>query len=809
MFSPGSKFVSMFKNYLKTALRSLLRNKIYSIINILGLSIGLACGMLIILYVKDEVSYDRFHKNVNSIYRIGVQQIGANGKAEYTHGLTGYVQGPHFKANIPEIRAFVRVRSGMKDMKIGNDIKSQEVHQADANFFSLFSFPLLSGNPETALLSPDAVVISEDVARKQFGTTEALGKTIMIKEEEEKFKLYTVTGVAKRCPQNSSLRFGILMSIRPTVQEETNDENWFNYFLNTFILLEPGANAKLVEAKLKQVYAMDVRERVKKKDAKYGDKKTVLYNLQSLPDMHFSRNYSVGNGLTRAGNPVYSYILSGIALFVLLIACINFVNLTIARSLKRAKEIGIRKVVGGDRKQLMMQFMGESFILSFIAFMLALLLVELSLPTFNDLANKVLALEYLFDVNLVTGYILLFLTTTVLAGFYPSLVLSGFSPVKVLYNRFSISGKNYLQKGLVVLQFMLASFFIIGTITIYRQFNFLVHKDVGYDDKHLVTVEHNSIPYEQTEHLRNELMRSPAITEVAFKNRYDAALNAKINGEETTFFIYVTITEDFLPLLKIPVVKGRNFSKAFPSDSTHSVLVSESFVKECGLKDPVGQEVDLFYSDGRKYTIVGVVKDYQYGSMAYSIGPQLFTMKHNNEYGTAFIRVRPGSETAALVHMEKVFKQTFPLSPYDYVFKDEENRRYYESEAKWKEIVLFSAILTIFISCMGLFGLTVLSAEKRTKEIGIRKVMGASVASVVRILSKDFLKLVMISLVLAMPVAWYAGTKWLENYPYRITLNWWMFGIAALLVSVIALATVSFYAVKAAVANPVQSLRRD
>ena len=798
----------MIKNYFKTAIRNLFRNKVYSAINILGLSIGLACGMLIILYVKDEVSYDRFHKNLSSIYRIGIKTYDKDGKMENKVGYTGYLQGPRFAANIPEIKTFVRVQSDMRDVKVGTEIKSQEIHRVDSSFFSVFSFPLLSGNPQTALREPNSIVISEDVATKLFGSTEALGKTIMIKGSEEEFKPYTVTGVAKRSPQNSSLKFKVLMPITPPAAEEANDDNWFNFFLNTFVLLQPGADAAQVEAKIRQFYKRDAAEVLKRQEEKYGPVGTVEYHLQSLPDLHLSRDYRADNGLTNASDPVYSYILSGIALFVLLIACINFVNLTIVRSIKRAKEIGIRKVVGGDRKQLMMQFMGESFILSFTAFILALVLVQLSLPVFNDLANKALALEYLFDTKLVGGYILLFLGTSLLAGFYPSLILSGYNPVKVLYNRFTLSGKNYLQKGLVVLQFTLASFLIIATITIYRQFSYLTNEKLGYDDTHLVIVRHNGITRQPAEHLRAELMKSPAVADVTFRSGGDWIRSAKVNGETTMDFVYETIDENYLPLLKVPVIKGRNFSKAFPSDSAHSVIVNEAFVKQAGWSDAIGQEVN-FWFQGEKYTVIGVARDYHYVDMKQKIAPQLFTMKYANQYGTTFIKLHPNSETAALAHIEKTFKQIFPLNPYAYVFKDVENRQRYDAEARWKQIILLSAILTIFVSCIGLFGLSVLSAEKRTKEIGIRKVLGASVASVVTILSKDFLKLVIISLILAVPVAYYAGNRWLENYPYRITLNWWMFATTALLVATIALATVGFHAVKAAVADPVKSLKGE
>ena len=798
----------MFKNYFKTAFRNLLRNKIYSVINILGLSMGLACGMLIILYVKDEVSYDRFHDNMNSIYRISSINYNTDGKTEGTNGYSGYLQGPRFAANVSGIKAFTRVQSDMKDVKNGENIKAWEIHQVDSAFFSIFSFPLLSGNPKTALLAPDAVVITEDVAKEQFGTKDALGKILMMKGGDEQFKPYTVTGIAKRTPQNSSLKFKILMPIRPSAQEEANDENWFNFFLNTFVVLEPGADRSQVEALMQKIYTANSADAFERQQKQYGPLGKTVYQLQPLNELHLSTKYRADNGLTDASNPVFSYILSGIAAFILLIACINFINLTIARSLKRAKEIGIRKVVGGDRKQLIMQFMGESFILSTAAFILALILVQLSLPVFNELSNKSLAINYLFDANLVGGYMLLFFLTGFLAGFYPSLVLSGYNPVKVLYNRFTLSGKNYLQKGLVILQFTLASFLIIGTITIYCQFQYLTTRQLGYDDSNLVMLKHNRIPYLRADALRAELMRNAAITDVTFKNQGSWMTTAKVNGEQMVNFNYETIDEKYLPLLKIPIVKGRNFSKAFPSDSTHSILVNEAFVKEAGWKDPIGQQVDFWYNEGEKYTVVGVVQDYHYASLTQKIGIQLFTMKNRNEYGKTFVKIKPGQETTALRHIAAAYKKYFPLSPYEYTFMNEENRKSYESEAKWKQIILFSAILTIFISCIGLFGLSVLSAEKRTKEIGIRKVLGASVAGVVTILSTDFLKLVVISLVLAIPLAWMAGNKWLENYPYRITLSWWMFAMAAFAVVSIALMTVSFYAVKAAVANPVKSLGR-
>ena len=797
----------MFENYFKIAFRNLQRNKVYSFINIAGLSLGLAAAMLIILYVKDEVSYDRFQTNIANSYRITFTMLNKDGGIEHRDGITGYFQGPRFTANVPGIQSFVRLQSGGVDIEKGTDVTSEEMLKVDSSFFSVFSFPLLSGNPKTCLSNPYSVVLSEDEAKKQFGTTDAVGKTLMLRNDST-FVPYSVTAVAKRCPQNSSIKFDILLPFRPSAEDLQSGENWFNFFLNTFVVLDPKANVATVEKQMQQFYDRDSKEAVKMLTEKYGPVigKT-QYGLQPYAAMHLSKDFPPNAGLTDASNPVYSYILSGIALFILLIACINFINLTVARSLKRAKEIGIRKVVGGNRRQLMIQFLGESFILCLIAFVMALAIVKLVLPVFNDLSNKSLALSYLFDARLIAFYIILFVITTLLAGFYPALILSGFNPVQTLYSRFTLPGKNYLQKSLVVLQFALASFLICATIIIYLQFNFLTTEKLGYDDSNLVLVN-KSLKRDEAKLFREQLMKDPDIIGVAPKNGGYSKTRAKVNGDSTIDFAYETIDENYLPLLKIPLVAGRNFSKDFPSDSSHAVLVNESFARQAGWNNPLGQEVNFWYKN-KKYSVIGVVKDFHFEALNRKIDPQLFTMEPENDFGMAYIKIRPNTAGSSLAYIQKTFKSLFPLTPYSYTFKQDENNKNYEAEAKWKQIMLFGAILTIFISCIGLFGLSVLSAEKRTKEIGIRKVLGASVSSIITTLSTDFLKLVILSMLIAIPAAWLAAGKWLEHYPYRISLSWWMFSVAAIVVVMIALATVSFQAIKAAMANPVKSLRTE
>jgi len=805
---PKPLFTDMLRNYLTITVRHLVRNKVYSGINILGLSIGLAAAMLILLYTKDEASYDRFHENGPRLYRIVTTGLNPDGSQLYTDGNTGWLQGPKFSQAIPEITAFVRFRASYRDLQTGTSVQGQEVFLADASFFSVFSFPLLSGNPRTALRQPQSAVISEEMAQKQFGTTQALGKTLLLKDGDGAFEPFTVTGVARRCPQNSSIRFDVLLPLVAGPEQMANKDNWGSVFLNTFVVLAPRAAVPAVETKMKRVYETDAAEFLKKLSEKHDNNIINRYGLQPYADMHLSEDFTAGNGLTSSSKPVYSYLLTAIALFILLIASINFVNLTVARSLKRAKEIGIRKAIGGGRRQLLFQFLGESYLLSGVAFAMALLLVQLSLPLFNELAGKALALSYLLDWHLVLAYAGLFLITGLLAGFYPALLLSRFDPVQTLYRRFSLSGKQYLQKSLVVLQYTLASFLIIATLTVSSQFDYLVSKDLGYDDRQLVSVTRQDLSRRQAKLFKEELLKNPAILEVAAKNSGRWGMQAKVNGDTKLQFACETTDEAYLPMLRIRVVQGRNFSPAFPADSAQSVLVNETFVKKAGWKRPIGQVVDFFHHN-KKYAVIGVVKDHHYASLSQEIGPQLFTMNPANPYGLSLVKIKPGTETASLKFIEKTFRTFFPMESYFYQFKDEENRLNYEAEARWKKIVSFGALLTIFISSIGLFGLATLSAERRTKEIGIRKVMGSSVTALVRLLTWDFVKLVGASFGFAFPAAWFVLHKWLESYPYRTPLSGWLFALTAALTLAVALFTVSFQSIRAALTNPARSLKSE
>jgi putative ABC transport system permease protein len=795
----------MIRNYIKTAFRNLWRNKAFSVINIVGLSVALACCMLILLYTMDEVSYDRFNANKDKIYRLVSTSTNPQGVANKMAS-TGVIHGPSFKQQIPEIEDFVRIQSDNYTVKRGNEVFNQDALYADDNFFSVFSFPLVRGNAQTALREIHSVVLSEDVAEKYFGKQNAVGQVLQLKVNEV-FQPFVVSAVTKRSPQNSSIKIQMLLPFKNS--SSYTDDQWFNFYLNTFFTIKPGADIKNVEGKIAKIFSQDASDQMKMMADKYGFKDKLRFSLQPFLQIHTSKDYPADNGLTDASDPVYSYILTGIALFILLIACINFVNLTVARSLKRAKEIGIRKVVGGQRKQLIAQFLGESFILSLIAFLLGLILVQLALPVFNDLANKALSFSYLLSTKLVVGYIAIFLLTGLLAGFYPALVLSGFNPVESLYNRQHFAGKNYLSKGLVILQFTLATFFIIATITIHSQFDYLMHFNLGYNDKNIVSIKTDNPDKQKMDLFKTELLKNLSIKSMTADQGGRWGTIANINNGQQTGFDIKHIDENYFPLFEIPVVQGRNFSKDMASDSSNSVLVNETFVKQAGWKNPIGQVVDFFYNNHKKYNVIGVVKDYHFLSLTEKMSPQLFTMKPSYPFGNIFIKIQGYNTAGSLNYIQKLFKQIFPFKPYQYAFKEAQNAEQYDKEAKWKQIVTFSAVLTIFISCIGLFGLATLSAERRKKEIGIRKVLGASVEAIVRKLSTDFLKLVVLSAIIASPAAWWAMHKWLENYPYRIAINTWIFLFAALLVVLVALVTVSFHAIRAARANPVDSLRSE
>jgi putative ABC transport system permease protein len=758
--------------------------------------------MLILLFAKDELSFDRFHEQKDKLHLLTCKIVEKNG-TERNFGVTSMVQGPGFKAEIPEIEEFVRVQGRDYVVKKGNETFNENITAVDENFFSVFSFPLIEGNPKSVLKDINSMVLTDEMATKYFGSQNPIGKVLEV-QMNDTFVPFTITGIAKKSPQNSTIQFKILLSFNYEVAKNPNNEwMWLSY--PTYLQINPKANLKAVEAKMAQVYQSKAGKELEEAQKQGYDAK-MIYGLHAFETMHLDTNLVAVN---EASNPMYSYILSGIALFILLIACINFVNLTVAQSLRRGKEIGVRKVVGSGRKQLIFQFLGESFLLCLIAFVLAWGLAQIALPFFNEMANKRLELSYLLDYQLVVGYISLFLLTVLTAGFYPSIVLSGFDPLKTLYNRFTYSGKNYLSKGLVVLQFSLATFMLIATYFIYSQFNFMTNKDLGYDDKNLMMVDVGHENSKKIETFKEEFAKVIGVQSIAKRQAGSWGTRARSNGKDLSVE-FDHIDENYLPTLQIKLAAGRNLSKDFPSDFTNAVLVNETYVKEAGWKDGgLGKTIDFFNGRDTKLQIVGIVKDFHYGTVKEKIFPQVFIASPDLPYERFLIKINPENKVRTIADIEAIYRKIAPYRPFKYDFVDDLNYKNYEAEAKWKKIITFGAILMIFISCIGLFGLAMLSIQQRTKEIGVRKVLGANLLQISSLVSRHFILLVFISFAFAIPAAWYATNKWLENFAYKIDITWHGFAFSALLTVLIAIVTVSYQAIQAALVNPVKSLKTE
>lgn len=797
----------MFRNYLKIAARNLRKNIAFSVINIAGLSIGLACCTLILLYITDELSFDRFHVQQGHLYQLTCLRSEQDGSVK-KFSIAALVQGPAFQQEIPEIRAYTRVNPKDIVIKNGNDVFNEQVTWADANFFSVFSFQLRSGNPATVLSDQHAMVLSEQSAIKYFGSVPAaMGKTLQL-EINGKFQPFTVTGVAKKAPQNSSIRFNIVLPFS-YFEKASPDNGWMWVSFPTYFLLSPGANPQNIARKMDQVYRTRAKDEIDLNNlAGYGNH--FSWGLQPLTAMHLNTDYE---GTPGASDPIYSYILSGIAVFILLIACINFVNLTVAQSLRRSKEIGIRKVIGSRRSQLTLQFLSESVGICLIAFILSVVLAALLLPLFNQLANKQLSFFYLLDWKLIAGFIGLFLLTGFAAGFYPALVLSGFNPSDALAGKAGLGGKNTLAKSLVVIQFALATFLVISTLFIYAQFDLLTQTSVGYPDKSLLsfTVGQGIRSKAVMDLYQNEFSKIPGVLATGYKNLGHFGGKTQAGNKEFTA-TYERIDAAYLPALGVKMAAGRNFSPEFPSDSTNAVLINQTLAGRLGWKNPIGKTIDYmnFPAWGnRKVTVVGMVKDYHNESLKEKIKPIIFTGESSMPLGQMIVRIGPEHTAATVLSLEKNWHRLNPDHPFQYEFREDTNLRSYEAENKWKQIITFGAVITIFISGIGLFGLAMLSAKRREKEIGVRKVLGASVTELAGMLSMDFARLVLVAFVIAIPAGWLVMHRWLQSFAYRVELSWWRFVIAGIITFVIAMLTVSYQAIRAALANPVKSLRNE
>jgi putative ABC transport system permease protein len=647
-------------------------------------------------------------------------------------------------------------------------------------------------------------VVSEDIARKYFNSVHVIGKTMEI-NEDGKFSTFIITGVARNSPLNSSIRFDLLMPIEATLKGDWT-KIWTNTFLNTFVVLRPLADKAAVERKMAAIFKGHEGkffEDFKKKHPNFYYR----YKLQPYLRLHLEKEYNAGNGINAWSDASYSYILGGIALFILVIASINFINLTLGRSLRRGKEIGIRKVTGGTRSQLISQFMGESLLLNILAFIPALILVQLCLPWFSELAGKHLSAAYLFKWQTVMLFALLVVINAFLSGFYPALILSGFNPVQTLYGRFRLTGKNYLGKTLVVVQFAMAVFLIIGTVVMQNQFHFMVTSDAGYKTADMIDLQIPIADEHKLSSFRSELAKFPFIEQVGAQSNDLTSGNMThiVVGQKDLYDVsFFKMDERMLPMLQVPFVAGRNFA-GVPSDSLN-VIVNQSMVEAAGWKDPLGQKLKW---DDRDLTVIGVVKDFHTASMKQKITPAFIHLSPSSDFYELMIKINGRERLAAVQAIGKIYKQLYPFYPFNYNFLDDMLADQYKSDQRWKTIITIAAVLSIFISCLGLFGLAALSIDQRTKEIGVRKVLGANTLSITKLLSGDFLKLVLLSIGVASPLAWYFSNKWLQDYAYRIHIGWWVFALAGSLVVLISLITLSFQSVKAAMANPARSLHAE
>lgn len=792
----------MIKSNIKIAWRNIMKNPLYTFINVSGLALGLALCMLITLFVKDELSFDKFYKKNKEIFRIVTEEKRPDGHIS-KFGQTGMVHGPAFQQQIPAIKNMVRFQQQHFTIKVDDEVIAQEAFLVDSSYFDMFETTFIDGSPNKALTNPLSVVISRDVSIKYFKTTEAVGKTLNINFENE-FQYFTVTGVFENPPMNSSIQSHMLIPIH---KSKNKDDHWINFYINTFIELPKGTNIENIEKQFAVIYATDAKEQIIAAAKEWNFNNQLTFKLQPFLDLHLSKDFKAVNGLKESGNILFSYFLSGVALFILLIACINFINLSIARSVQRSKEVGVRKVVGSTRKQLIIQFLSESFLLNAFAFILGMMIAIVSLPVFNHLASKQLAFHYLFDIKLVGIFLTIFVLTGFLAGFYPAMVLSGFKPVDTLYSRFYLGGKNLLQKSLIVFQFSLATFFIIFAIVQYRQANLFLNKDLGYDDKNLLEINAEGLKSSKVALIEEALKEEPSIRSVAPING-GFWMTGVTTAEGTEIIPYMKVTNHrYLETQGVDLKEGRFFSPDFHSDTIQSALVNEAFVKSGNLKSPIGQTIKVMNRD--KYQIIGIVEDYHHTSLYETVKPQVFIANPKHGFSSLLIRIDGQDLTKSLTHIKTVFKTHFPTQPYKYDFVSDLNAKNYEKEVKMKHLILYSALIIIFISCIGMFGLAALLGQKRRKEVSIRKVMGASLMSIVHMMSMQFVKLVIIAFIITTPLAYYGVNTILQNLPFRVDVGPDIFLYTLLMTLFLSIFTSAFQAVKAALMDPVKSLKSE
>jgi putative ABC transport system permease protein len=811
----------MITNYFKIAWRNLLKNKIFSFINVAGLAIGLCCFIMISLYVTDELSYDRFHEKADRIYR--VHSDIRFGGTDLKLAVSSDPMGATLKKDYPQVEQYVRLYTsdGSKSIKKGKEyIVEERVVHADSTLFDVFTLPTIAGNTKTALDNPNTVVISETAARKYFGTTDAVGQMLEVGVSNK--TMYKVTAVIRDIPANSHFNFDFIFSMDNV---DYNFGSYLSHNFHTYIVLREGTDYKNFEKKFDEYIGRYILPQAKQfmqinsmdEFKKAGNK--LEYSLMPLTDIHLKSDRYPEIGVN--GSIQYVYIFSAVALFLLLIACINFMNLSTARSSNRAKEVGIRKVMGTKRQTLIGQFIAESTLMSYLAFVFALLLTFIALPYFNDISAKTFSVSSLFEPRLLTFLLVLPFIVGILAGYYPAFFLSSFRPIEVLKSKTNAGFKrSNLRNILVTFQFVTSLVMVIGTIIVYQQLNYIQNKKLGFDKDQILIVNGTGALATNKDVFKNEVAQMAGVKSASYAGYLPVAGSARNNStfsKEATmdlksgFNMQVwNIDYDFIPTLGMEIIKGRNLSKAFGSDSS-SVIINETTAKLLGYENPIGKKLYSSNNPSLKlntvYEIVGVVKNFHFESLRQEVEPLCMRLGNSN-WATAF-KINSNDVPALVQRIGAKWKTLAPEMPFDYQFLDQSFDQMYRAEQRVGKVALTFAILTILIACLGLFGLVTYMAEQRTKEIGIRKVLGASVPNIVSLLSSEFLVLVIISVLIASPIAYYAMSQWLTEFAYRIEISWWMFLTAGVLAVCIALLTVSFQAIRAALMNPVNSLKSE
>ena len=798
----------MYKNYFKSAYRNLSRHKGYAAINIIGLVFGLSAFWIIALYVADELSYDRYNTNADRIVRV-VQHASWDG-GNLNIALTSAPFAPALKAAYPEIEDAVRIdpEGGGTITFKEKKIKTGDIIFADNSLFKIFTYRFLFGNPSTVFSNPQSIVLTETLAKKLFGTAgDAINQTIYFDNNTGT----TVTGVIKDVPANSHLRFSAVRSLPVDYSE-----GWQNSHIYTYLLLKGSANYKELEKKLPQFAAKTIQKEMVVKDYRMELQPLTSIHLHSGLDYEISANSSISR----------VYIFMAIALLILIIAIINYMNLSTSRSATRVREVGVRKAIGSGKGHLAGMFITEAVLVSIFAAVIAVVVVNYTLPFFNTLSGKQLSIWRFGILNtliLLTAFSLL---TGIISGIYPSLFLSRFKTIPALKGQLgNMTGSILFRKSLVIFQFVITVVMIIGSVTIYRQLQYSLHTDLGFNQGQVLTFHINDRNVRgQIPSLKAQLLQSPLIKGVAAAGNpignndlgsrgYRFEKNDGTVSENSKTVEELMVDVDYLKTMEIKLAAGRNFSDAIPADHSGSVLVNETMVKESGWKEPIGKQMlKVNNNDGKiaSAKVIGVVKDFHTYSLQHKVEPLVMIMPPGtNEEDNLYIKIAKGKIAEGLTYLNKVYASFDKSDPVEYHFLDQNFAKQYSAEVKQGQIALIFSLLAILIACLGLFGLATFTAQQRTKEIGIRKVLGANVADIVRMLSTDFLKLVLIATIIAIPIGWIAMDKWLRDFAYRINMEWWIFAAAGFTALFIALITVSSQAIKAATANPVESLRME